>query len=142
MSHSEGRTPSSRRQLGRTVILLLLIVNGVVLLLPWAIRTVGNSRLDLGPHADASNTRVLGVVQDRRLRPLDRDVLPARLSRMGMQEARSPESAELDLGAYEGSVVVVEGHDGGGWIYSARVTDVIQSPLGAQLLRFGWLMRP
>ena len=38
-----------------------------------------------------------------------------------MQAAVSPESEELDLARYEGRVILVRGHDGGGWIYSATV---------------------
>ena len=46
-----------------------------------------------------------------------------RLTGMQMQEARPPESAELNLEAYEGKAVMVHGHDGGGWIYGAAVVD-------------------
>jgi len=46
-----------------------------------------------------------------------------RLTAIHMQEARSPESAELNLGKYEGTAVMVHGHDGGGWIYNAAVVD-------------------
>ena len=46
-----------------------------------------------------------------------------RLTGMQMQEARPPESAELNLEKYEGKVVMVHGHDGGGWIYRAAVVD-------------------
>jgi hypothetical protein len=34
-----------------------------------------------------------------------------------------PETAELDLSVYEGKAIMVHGHDGGGWIYSAMVID-------------------
>jgi hypothetical protein len=46
-----------------------------------------------------------------------------RLTGMQMQEARPPESAELNLEKYEGKAVMVHGHDGGGWIYQAAVVD-------------------
>jgi hypothetical protein len=46
-----------------------------------------------------------------------------RLTGIRMQEARSPESDELNLEKYEGKAVMVHGHDGGGWIYSAAVVD-------------------
>lgn len=46
-----------------------------------------------------------------------------RLTGIQMQEARPPESAELDLEKYEGKAVMVSGHDGGGWIYRAEIID-------------------
>jgi hypothetical protein len=46
-----------------------------------------------------------------------------RLTGIQMQEARSPESDELNLEKYEGKAVMVHGHDGGGWIYRAAVVD-------------------
>lgn len=46
-----------------------------------------------------------------------------RLTGIQMQEARPPESAELNLEKFEGKAVVVHGHDGGGWIYRAAIVD-------------------
>jgi len=46
-----------------------------------------------------------------------------RLTGIQMQEARPPESDELNLEKYEGKTVMVHGHDGGGWIYRAEVVD-------------------
>jgi len=46
-----------------------------------------------------------------------------RLTGMQMQEARPPESDELNLEPYEGKAVMVHGHNGGGWIYRAAVVD-------------------
>ena len=46
-----------------------------------------------------------------------------RLTGIQMQEARPPESAELNLEKYEGKAVMVHGHDGGGWIYRAALVD-------------------
>ena len=47
-----------------------------------------------------------------------------RLTSIQMQEARAPEAGELDLVEYEGKVIMVNGHDGGRWIYSASIVDV------------------
>ncbi len=47
----------------------------------------------------------------------------ARLTQIQMQEARPPDSAEIDLTPYEGKAIMVTGHDGGGWIYRAAVVD-------------------
>ncbi len=66
----------------------------------------------------------LGIVQDREFLPLVPGRafgVPARLTGIPMQAAASPESGELDLARYESRVVLVRGHDGGGWIYSAEV---------------------
>ena len=46
-----------------------------------------------------------------------------RLTSIDIQEARSPESGELDLTEYEGCAIAVQGHDGGGWIYTVSVID-------------------
>jgi hypothetical protein len=34
-----------------------------------------------------------------------------------------PESREIDLLPYEGRVLVVRGHDSGGWIYEAEIVE-------------------
>lgn len=47
-----------------------------------------------------------------------------RLTSIQMQEARPPEAGEIDLADHEGKVIMVQGHDGGRWIYSASVVDV------------------
>jgi hypothetical protein len=57
-----------------------------------------------------------------------------RFTSIAMQEARPPETAELDLSKYEGSAIAIQGHDGGGWIYSARVVD-IGGPIVTALVR-------
>lgn len=48
----------------------------------------------------------------------------ARLTSIGMQEAVTPESGELNLTDSEGKSIAVQGHDGGGWIYEAEVIDI------------------
>jgi len=68
----------------------------------------------------------IGVVEKGRLyvlapqRPLP---IPIRLTGIQMQEARPPETQEINLKKYEGRAVIVNGHDGGGWIYRASVVD-------------------
>ena len=73
-----------------------------------------------------ANDQFLGIVQLGQFQIL----MPARpvggsvrLTSMGMQVAMPPESEEIDLSKYEGQAVMVQGHDGGGWIYSATVID-------------------
>ena len=66
----------------------------------------------------------LGTVEDGRFQPLVPSVAHGgfvRLTTIPMQAAQAPESGEPDLAQYEGRAVIVRGHDGGGWIYSARV---------------------
>ena len=68
----------------------------------------------------------LGLVENGKFKLLSpRPALPGdvRLTSISMQEARSPESGELNLTEYEGNAIAVQGHDGGGWIYSASVID-------------------
>ncbi len=67
--------------------------------------------------------QILGIVRDGEFTPLVPPGLPARLTRIDMQAAVPPESQEIDMTDYEGLAVMVEGHDGGGWIYSAAVID-------------------
>jgi hypothetical protein len=72
------------------------------------------------------NDQFLGVVQDgafELLAPYHAPGGSARLTAIPMQASVPPETAELDLSAYEGKAVMVRGHDGGGWIYSAAVID-------------------
>ena len=49
--------------------------------------------------------------------------IPIRLTGIRMQEARPPETQEINLKEYEGKAVIVYGHDGGGWIYRAAVVE-------------------
>jgi hypothetical protein len=56
-----------------------------------------------------------------------------RLTSIGMQEAVSPEAGELELTPYENKVLVVQGHDAGGWLYSATILEVAP-PLIAEFL--------
>ena len=67
---------------------------------------------------------LVGVVEEGEFLPmLGRGLRgnTCRLTRMAMQVAQSPESEEIDLLPFEGSVILIRGRDGGGWIYSAEV---------------------
>ena len=69
---------------------------------------------------------LLGVVQNGEfvtLQPYRAIGGHIRLTGISMQESVPPESAELDLTEYEGQAIMVSGHDGGGWLYSAAVID-------------------
>jgi hypothetical protein len=68
----------------------------------------------------------LGIVQNRQFHPLGSKFplgSSIRLTHIQMQTAMSPESGELDLTQYEGSAIMVQGHSGGGWIYTAQIID-------------------
>ncbi len=72
------------------------------------------------------NDQFLGIVQLGRFQILMPDHAAGdavRLTGIPMQAAQSPESAEISLAEYEGSALMVAGHYGGGWIYSASVID-------------------
>ena len=76
----------------------------------------------------------LGIVREGQLRLLaPRPALtgPLRLTAMAMHVSQPPESEELDLSDLEGRAIMVRGHDSGGWIYSAQVTDQAGSILSA-----------
>ncbi|MCP4151572.1 MAG: hypothetical protein GY757_27765 [bacterium] len=57
-----------------------------------------------------------------------------RLTGIQMQEARPPESEELNLQQYEGKAIMVSGHGGGSWVYRAAVIDS-GSPIVTALVR-------
>jgi hypothetical protein len=68
----------------------------------------------------------LGIVKTGMFQILQSEQQPegsARLTRIQMQEARSPESDEINLQDYEGKAILVQGHNGGGWIHSAAIID-------------------
>jgi hypothetical protein len=72
------------------------------------------------------NDQFLGIVQDGAFELMSPYSAPGgsvRLTAISMQAAVPPETAELDLSVYEGKAIMVRGHDGGGWIYSAAVID-------------------
>jgi hypothetical protein len=57
-----------------------------------------------------------------------------RLTSIGMQVAMPPTERELKLTKYEGTAIAVQGHYGGGWIYSAKVIDT-SGPIVTALVR-------
>ena len=74
----------------------------------------------------AGNSIFLGIVRDGKFQVLEpyRDINNiVRLTSIPMQAAQPPESAELYFDEYEDSAIMVSGHDGGGWIYSAEIVD-------------------
>ena len=71
------------------------------------------------------NSQFLGIVTDGSFKSLLPAITPGtRLTAIALQEAMPPEARELNLTEYEGQAIMVRGHDGGGWIYSAEVIDV------------------
>lgn len=74
----------------------------------------------------SNNSQFLGIVENKKFKlvfPKSGPDIYVRLTSIPMQAAQSPESAELDLSTYQGKAIMVRGHDGGGWIYSAEVID-------------------
>ena len=109
------------QQLGRLALLLVALMLVFGLVVPAIIRTTVELSWDLG---DPGEERFLGLVSAGELRltgmPPGTPVQP-RLTKIAMQQAQSPESAEIDLAPYNGSFVLLSGHDGGGWIYGAHI---------------------
>jgi hypothetical protein len=94
---------------------------------------------EAGVEARAS-APLIGIVEDGAfwiLEPAAFAGTSVRLTGIAMQEARSPESKELDLAPYEGCAIMVRGHNGGGWIYSAEVIDQ-GGPLLTALVRHAY----
>lgn len=67
--------------------------------------------------------KYLGIVQDGKFQQLIPTGGSARFTSIQPQESVPPEGGELDLAQYEGSAVMLRGHDQGGWVYSAEVVD-------------------
>ncbi len=57
-----------------------------------------------------------------------------RLTQVAIQEARSPESGEMDLSEYEGCLLLVEGRENGDWICSAQVVDQCDAAMSEAVL--------
>jgi hypothetical protein len=73
-----------------------------------------------------NNDEFLGIVQLGQfhlLTPNHAAGASVKITSIPMQAAQPPENGELDLTGYEGQVIMVRGHDGGGWIYSSEVID-------------------
>ena len=71
--------------------------------------------------------QVLGIVENGSFKRLEPggplgDVL--RLTSIQKQEARPPESGELNLTEYEGKAIMVTGYIDSSWVYEASVEDV------------------
>jgi hypothetical protein len=79
---------------------------------------------------------VLGLVERGRFRPLTAAAPSGsvRLTSIAPQAAQAPEGDELDLAEYEGSAIMVAGHNQGDWIYSAEVIDKA-TPIVTELVR-------
>jgi hypothetical protein len=73
-----------------------------------------------------TNPIFIGIVEDGVLRLVfPKPTLGGRIrfTNIAMHMSVPPESGELDLSQYEGKAIAIQGHNGGGWIYSAHVVD-------------------
>ena len=73
-----------------------------------------------------ANEEFLGIVQDglfHVLTPHGGEGNVFRLTAILMQASVPVELGKLDLTRYEGQAILVQGHSGGEWIYSAQVID-------------------
>jgi len=87
----------------------------------------------------------VGFVQQGRflkLTPCEPVQEEVRLTSISMKTAISPEAKELDLSEYEGKVIVVCGHNGGEWIYSATITEIAPPLVADFILRCYPLILP
>ncbi len=73
-----------------------------------------------------ANGRYLGIVEGGQIRLLapQTGLGRVRLTRIAMQEARSPESAELLPPGHDGCLALVGGRADSGWVYQAMITDM------------------
>ena len=121
----------------RIVAVIFLVI--AVAALPPSTRDLLTALLRLGPVAATGEVRLLAQVRQGSPVTLGPTTLagPRRITGMGMQEARAPESAELDPSPWEGQFLLLEGRDSGDWLYSARVVRAL-TPLEATLARWAW----
>ncbi len=80
------------------------------------------------------NEQYLGIVKDGILAlliPESETGTKARLTTIFMADQRPPESGEINLKDYEGKAIMVDGHYGGDWIYSASIIDQASPILSA-----------
>ena len=70
--------------------------------------------------------KVMGLVQNGQFRlfvPSGRPEPFARLTRHPVNSGEPPETGEINLREYEGTVIMVTGNDQGAWIYAAEIID-------------------
>ncbi len=101
------------------------------------ISIINQTRPPISETGICESDQFLGIVENGNFRILSPtpSLGSARLTGIPMQAAVSPEFEELDLTAYEGCAIMVCGHDGGGWIYSARIVDRAGPILTAVVLK-------
>jgi hypothetical protein len=82
------------------------------------------------------NDKYLGVVHDgkfQQLLPVPGPGDRTRFTGIQVQQAVTPERGELELSTYEGSAIMIHGHDHGKWVFSAEVFDEAGSILTAMV---------
>jgi hypothetical protein len=96
------------------------------------IEVIGANRTEQIPVATEDSTRFIGIVNQGRFRRMfppwiqDRYL---RLTTVGAKDEAPPETGEIDIVPYEGSVLKVLGHYRDGWIYSAMVVEAVQDSI-------------
>lgn len=82
-----------------------------------------------------SNELFLGIVKNGKFRALQPKTSSGDLTTISMQAAMAPESKRVNLQKFEGKAIMVSGHDGGGWIYSAKIVEEAGLILTAVVLK-------
>jgi hypothetical protein len=97
-----------------------------------------NNKAFVAADQESGSDQIIGMVRDGEFLPLEprQGLGSLRLTSIRMMEARSPESGELHLEDYEGSVIMIRSQgSGGGWLYAARIVDQAGPILSAVALR-------
>src|SRR6266542_3966950 len=90
------------------------------------------------PLATEDATRFIGAVDDgrfRRMFPPGIHERFLRLTTVGVKDDAPPETGEIDLAPYEGSILKVLGQYRDGWVYSAMVVEEVQDSILAIVAR-------
>ena len=69
-----------------------------------------------------SNNLFLGILNGN-FKSLKPKTSSEDLTGIAMQEATAPENKKVNLKKYEGTAIMISGHNGGGWIYSVKIVE-------------------
>jgi hypothetical protein len=102
------------------------------------IEVIGANRTEQIPLATEDATRFIGAVEDgrfRRMFPPGIHERFLRLTTVGVKDEAQPETGEIDLAPYEGSILKVLGQYRDGWVYSAMVVEEVPDSILAIVAR-------
>ena len=104
----------------------------------YGIEVIGATHTEQIQLVTEDATQFVGTVADGRFQPLFPSWVhdpTLRLTTVGPKDDGAPETGEIDLGRYEGSILRVTGYHQDGWIYSANVAEQARDSILSILAR-------